>query len=675
VLAAVAHGAGGTVPALGPLSLAELELVGHVGGAVRAVVVEEGRAWMGQGVGVTEVDLTAPDDARETWRLVLGAHADVWSLARVGTFLAVGASDGVYLVDHAAHEPRVLARLPLERPVRALTALGPDRNGALYVLAVTPGHDAAVIAVSTDGTASVVAEVPDSAGATTGIAVDGARGLFAGRELRVLDLSDPAAPTVVATAAVSGTVRGLAAAGGFGYVADSRDGLLVLALDDPGAPVGRLSGVRAGRLILRGHIAFLLEEHATGPNTVRLVDVADPASPRDVLGGESTYEVLRGALDLACAADVCAAARGRGLVVADVRDVRWPLPRSEVASTWPVAGIAPAGGCVYAALGENGLGVIDVRVREAPLPWAGWRPVGGVDGVHVSDGHAYVSAANGFSRIDVSDPCDPVPRETPFAADWPATAWIASGGRLLAATTTTQLRLAALGVDRAPEETAAIQYAALPGWPGQAVAQGIAMGEDAVAFVAAGPGGVAVMGLEDPSAPRLLRVLPPPEGAAVLSVALAGRQLAAGTSAGVLLYDAQEPATPRLVGAHAGHYSARSLAYHGPRTLLVAADEGGLLVLDVSDPARPAQRTAWRPPYAVSVVAVGADEGGAEDEALVLVAGAGLGVMRLRASGDTPTPPASDTPPPAEPSPTAARPWRDSVAFVPALAKGWAHQR
>ena len=163
---------------------------------------------------------------------------------------------------------------------------------------------------------------------------------------------------------------------------------------------------------LAGSLLYLLEEHHPEPNTMRLIDVADPARPKDLLGGESTYSLLRGAQDLALSADLCFGARGRTLSVVDIRDVLWPETRSEYPSDWPVQDVATAGDCVYVAESENGLGLIDVRVAAAPTSWGAWRPEGGVSGVHVADGFAYVATRDGLARVDARSACDPVLRES-----------------------------------------------------------------------------------------------------------------------------------------------------------------------------------------------------------------------------------------------------------------------
>lgn len=648
-------------PAGADPGLPSFDLVGHTGGPVRSAAIVSVTAWIGEGIGVTEIDVRDLEDPRQRWHLPLGEGADVWSVRSLGDLLLVAAADGLYAIDRDhGGAPRVVDRLAFDAPVRAVTPFELPGVAGRYAFAVTPGRDVAIVGVDSDGSMARVGIVADSARASVPVAVDGTRAVVAADDVLVLDISDPRLPLETGRVATAGTVRGLAARDGLAYIADSVEGLLVVSLDAPDERLGHLPTVAAGRLVPHGQLLYLLEQHPTGPNTVRLLDVADPALPHDVLGGESTYEVVRGALDVAIAGDTAVWASADRAAVADIRDVRWPAVRSEHVVVWPLYALADAGGCVYVAQGDAGLGVVDVRSPASPQVWASWRPEGGVAGVHVRDAYAYVAAANGLNRVDVSDACDPVPREMPLLADWPATAWMDSSTDLLAATTSQALHLAEFRPDGVLAPAAAVSYASLPGWPVGAVAQGVAMGHD-TAFVAAGVHGLAVVSLADPAAPAIARMLPIPEGSAVLSVAARGARLVAGTSAGVLVYDVRQPLSPRLVGTHADGYSARSVALAEDGSLYVSADLDGLLALDLADEGRPRERARWSPPFPVTAARAGDD--------VVYAAASGLVVLHEQPAlvSPTPSPTVTETP---EPSPTPGRPVRSRTCYIPVLPEG-----
>jgi len=89
-----------------------LRLQGHNGGAVRAVVATADTVWMGEGIGVTEIDVDVdePRRSRAVRHLVLGVNADVFGLHWLDDFLYVGAADGLHIVDLEADDgPAVVA--------------------------------------------------------------------------------------------------------------------------------------------------------------------------------------------------------------------------------------------------------------------------------------------------------------------------------------------------------------------------------------------------------------------------------------------------------------------------------------------------------------------------------------------------------------------------------------
>lgn len=635
---------------------------------MRAVLAVSRTVWIGQGLSVVEIDASDPEEPRERRRWLLAEDADVWGLERSGAYLLAATSSGLFALDPAVGASEgVIARALPGTPVRAVSSLGSNGDGRAYALAIAPGMGAVVIQVSPEAGLEVAGVLEGSSTTSVEAAVDGRRVVLASRDVEFLDLADPLAPVRIASLPTAGVVRGVATRDGIAYIADSRDGLLVHSMDSAAGRLGRLPETGAGRLRLHGSLLFLLEEHHPEPNTVRLIDVADPARPKDLLGGESTYSLLRGAQDLALSADLSFGARGRTLSVVDIRDVLWPETRSEYPSDWPVQDVAAAGDCVYLAESENGLGLIDVRVAAAPTSWGAWRPEGGVSGVHVADGFAYVATRDGLARVDARSACDPVLRESSAIPDWPMTRWLDSSGSLLAATSVQALYLARLAGDRQPESLGATRYGSLAGWPPDAVAQGIAAVEEAL-YVAAGPAGVAVVDVTDPRTPRLVRTLPAPEGASVLSVAASGPWLAAGTNGGVLVFDAASAHAPRLIGAHAGQYQARALAFPGLERLFVAADVDGLLALDLEDPAHPILRADWRPGFAVSDVAVDRRAWAPGRGGPVYAAAAGLALLVDRSSNPPPSPTTPATASPtgqASPTSTATPGPGPNRAYVP----------
>jgi len=105
--------------------------------------------------------------------------------------------------------------------------------------------------------------------------------LGVGPRLVVLDVSDPEQPVVVGqTAVLHGLVRDIALSGTLAYVAADQGGLRVVDVSDPAAP--REAGFydtpgRAEGVAVSGGLAYVADGLG-----LRVVDVANPAAPREV---------------------------------------------------------------------------------------------------------------------------------------------------------------------------------------------------------------------------------------------------------------------------------------------------------------------------------------------------------------------------------------------------------
>jgi hypothetical protein len=96
--------------------------------------------------------------------------------------------------------------------------------------------------------------------------------------LAIVDVTDPAAPSLVGRAAIDGQARGLAVDGDHAYVAAGSAGLVVVDVSDRRAPkvkgAARVSG-SAIRVDYSGGLAFV-----AAWNDARVYDVSNPAAPR-----------------------------------------------------------------------------------------------------------------------------------------------------------------------------------------------------------------------------------------------------------------------------------------------------------------------------------------------------------------------------------------------------------
>jgi hypothetical protein len=176
--------------------------------------------------------------------------------------------------------------------------------------------------------------------------------------LRVLDVSNPAQPRVVASSKVADSVRGLAVAGNYVYVSMS-DTLQILDVSDPANP--RESGAcrnleLAGRVTVDGKYAYVAADF----NGMRIIDVSNPAKPREIGFFEGPGNVTKIAVadHFAYLADYTG-----GLYIVDISNPKKPKQIGRYGD-FIVGDVALAG--TFALVAGGVLEVIDVSRPDHP---------------------------------------------------------------------------------------------------------------------------------------------------------------------------------------------------------------------------------------------------------------------------------------------------------------------
>lgn len=214
--------------------------------------------------------------------------------------------------------------------------------------------------------------------------------------LRLMDVSDPAAPKALGYLPLPGEAWRVALADGHAYVADGLGGLRIVDISDPRNPrqVGAYLGVDDVLDVA------IMDQHAylaASGNGLRVVDVSDPRAPQEV-----------GAFELPDQAFGVAAAAGR-VYIAGRRDVRI-MDVSDPADPQPVAGIAVEPFLYHLAVVNNrlyvptdlGLRIIDVTDPTQTVD-LGLIPIAdGANDVEVAGNMAYVTSAVGVHAVDLS---------------------------------------------------------------------------------------------------------------------------------------------------------------------------------------------------------------------------------------------------------------------------------
>jgi hypothetical protein len=476
----------------------------------------------------------------------------------------------------------------------------------------------------------------------TDIAVAGSRAYVANRRgsVSVFDLTDPAQPRDVAVLPIGPDVWRVAVANGLAYLMSDGSVLRVLDVREPDTPVeiGSLRLGTAGRVIPSGDRVYV-----TSPGHLAIVDVSDPAHPRQV--GSASFPVSRdchwdqGTLAAAAGSYVYVSTQEDSLYVVDAADPSQPRIVGSIATGFfgsraSVLEVAVAGRYVYSA-SQRGLRVFDVADPTRPVDRGVYDGAGGVyavvargDALHVtgeagasilrmdaaaglskvgtyarrgagtllttSGRFAYVAATpGGIDVVDVADPRRPQADGTHTAAWVPSRATI-GGGVMVVAVDGQGLRVLSLADPVRPIEMGALSL------PGFAHALATA-GQGRVVLATSswphgwGSGHLRVLDVADPARPVELGSLLLP--GAPRDLVVVGRHAfvaeAAESGSGLRVVDLADPGRPALGRLHATRGYAGPMASVGSRLYVLASRTSGvypetdLAVFDISDPAEP----------------------------------------------------------------------------------------
>ena len=625
-----------TVPP-GPSGPLSLEVVGQIGGPIKAVAVQSDLAFVGVGLRLSVLDVSDPTALREVGATEsLGWFAEDAAIAGDLVYVAAGGT-GLHIVDVSV-------------PSRPVVIGAYD----------TPGY-AEGVAVA--GRYAYVADGPGG--------------------LRIIDIADPASPTEAAVAYGLSYVFDVALSGSYAYLAAAGAGLLVADVSDPARPVelGRLDtpGYAYG-IAVSENTAYI----ADGWEGLVAVDVADPRQPKDVWA----YETPGWAMDVAVDGNRLHVADAfGGLRVLDLSDRAKPTELGAYeAPDGHAQSLAVSGSVVYVADRNLGLHVVDVSSPAEPRPVGFYSPMGFADGVAVAGSYAYVAAGRyGFRVVDLADPRRPKEVGAFDTQNSATTVSVSVSGSFAYMSTfgwhvldisdpahplgdssygggpevgmprdqlvhgdtlyvANEWGFALLDVSQ-PGSLCLLSFLDFsggrgPGTAGLPTATGVAVSGD-VAYVAAEEGGLWTFDVSNPRNPTLLSVFDEPvtpeleekgkvEEVVMADVAVAGNLVYIADHEFLRIVDVTDPRSPKGLGSYRLPTEVSgwgpSLAVAGS-TVYVADGAAGLVAVDVSDPANPS--------LAGNLLLPGFASGVAVDDKYVYVAAeeGGLFIVQATAGG------------------------------------------
>jgi hypothetical protein len=403
-------------------------------------------------------------------------------------------------------------------------------------------------------------------GASFGIAADGSTAYLAnGATVTVVDLSNPALPSVVGSVALPYSIRHLAQDGDRVYVM-TRVHLHVVDVSNPEFPleIGRLA-FEGYHLDADGDLLCVQTD-----NGLRVFDVSTPATPTMVgtwpTGGSNDFRVV----------DERVYVSNIGLQILDLSDPTDPTQIGHL--DLPVIGkIDVVGDTVYAIDDTQGLVVVDVGDPTAPVRLGTFSEARGGD-VAVHRDLAYLTGwPDGLAIVDVGDPARPVLAGTvprPPDEDWRSVAAVADHG--LVSSLQHGLRVIDATDASAPSVEAGIP---VPGFVEHAAHA------DSTLFIAAWERGLRAVDVSDPGNPKDLAFLALDGSAEAIDVE---GDLAVVVGRIFKVVDVADPATPVVVGGIPGMTGGRAVEVVGDLAYVSNAEDG-LHIVDITTPSVPSE--------------------------------------------------------------------------------------
>jgi hypothetical protein len=401
--------------------------------------------------------------------------------------------------------------------------------------------------------------------------------------LRVVDVSNPASPTLLGTVDTGGFAAGVFVAGRYAYVVDANDGLNIVDVSSSTAPavVGVYAGTNGDNVYVAGRYAYV----AAGGSGLQIVDVSNPAAPT-LVGSYS----MTGAYDVYVVGEYAYVAdQSDGFKIIDVSNPASTTLVKSIDTSGTAYGVYVSGNYAYVADATAGLKIYSLA--GGPTLVGTYNTSGSAFGVTVAGRYAYVADdTGGLAVVDVSNPASPVPVGTYDTAGNAYSVFVV-GKYAYVADANPGLQIIDVNGAEFPSIAAGSVSANVLSVLENANVGGdvFARGGLSVGSGAIFGGGVAVTGgkitQKAYSNPTLASTYDS-DGAAE-DVAVQGRYAyVADNNNGLVVLDTTIPTSPQVVGTLGGFTNAQGVAVAGSYAYVADYSEG-LKIVDIRDPQLP----------------------------------------------------------------------------------------
>jgi RHS repeat-associated protein len=235
--------------------------------------------------------------------------------------------------------------------------------------------------------------------------------------LQIIDISNPATPTFKGNYNTSGYANGVQVVGNYAYVADSGSGLQIIDISNPVAPTLKGNYDTSGNVLdvqIVGNYAYVADDYSG----LQIIDISNPAAPTlkgnyDTSGNANGVQIVG---NYAYVADYLL-----GLQIIDISNPATPTLKGNYDTSGYAFGVQIVGNYAYVADWDSGLQIIDISNPAAPTFKGNYNTSGSARDVQVVGNYAYVAdGGSGLQIIDISNPAAPTFKgnyDTPYALD------------------------------------------------------------------------------------------------------------------------------------------------------------------------------------------------------------------------------------------------------------------
>ena len=438
--------------------------------------------------------------------------------------------------------------------------------------------------------------------------------------LSIVDISDPALPTIVGSYAYySGYAYSVAVSGDHAYIANGNSGLIIVDLKNPAVPIfkGRYDTSNAKSAALSGNYAYIADD----TNGLVVVDITNPSAPRSA----SYYDTMKANAVTVSGSYAYIADDSNGLVIVNVSNPTASTYAGRYDTSGNASGVTVSGNYAYVADGDKGLSIVNIANPAAPSIAAIYSATAGYAyGVAVSGNYAYVAyGRSGLAIVNVSDPSKPTRAGVYDVAGF-ASGVAISGNYAYIAYGYMGLTIVDINDPARPRRTGNyittgyardiavsgsyayvaddayglvivdITNPAAPTLKGRYDTAGRAWGvavSGNYAYVADGANGLVILDITNPAAPILKGSYDTPDNAETVAIDGDHAYVADGNS-GLMIIDITEPAAPTLKGSYDTSGYAYGIAVTGDHAY-VADGSSGLMIIDITDLAAPTLKGSY----------------------------------------------------------------------------------